>query len=286
MDSFGNTLKTLGLLFLLSFLLLAGGALAGGIGGVVVALLFASVLNLLAYWFSDKLALAMSRAHKVTPEQEPILHAVVDDLAQRAGMPKPMVYLIESDSPNAFATGRSPKHASVAATRGILRILDRDELEGVMAHELSHVGNRDTLIMTVVAVIAGAISYIAMMARWSMFFGGGNRDREGGGGNLIAILVMAIVMPIAAMLVQLAISRTREFQADLYGGRLSRKPLALASALEKLHRGVQRAPLAVPETAAHLFIVNPLSGQAFARLFSTHPPVEDRVARLRAMQID
>ncbi|MBI4236756.1 MAG: M48 family metalloprotease, partial [Chloroflexi bacterium] len=221
MNSFGNSLKTFGLLLVLSFLLLLAGALLGGMGGIIVALLFAAVLNFLAYWFSDKLALAMSRARKTTPQEEPLLHQVVEELAQRAGMPMPAVYVIESASPNAFATGRSPQHATVAATQGILRLLDRDELEAVMAHELSHVGNRDTLIMSIVAVIAGAISYVAMMARWSVFFGG-RRDRESGGGNMISLLVMAIVMPLAALLVQLAISRTREYQADLYGARLSR----------------------------------------------------------------
>ncbi|MBI4328365.1 MAG: zinc metalloprotease HtpX [Chloroflexi bacterium] len=277
-----NGIKTLALLLVLGFLFLATGYLLGGRAGLVMGLVLSLAMNFFAYWFSDKLALAMNHARKVTPEEEPVLHSVVETLTRQAGMPMPEVYVIDSDSPNAFATGRDPQHAAVAATRGLLNTLTREELEGVMAHELSHVGNRDTLIMSVVAVIAGAISMVAMMARFGMMFGGG-RDRENGGGNIISLLVVAIVMPLAALLVQLAISRAREYQADSSGALLSRKPLALASALEKLQRGVQRQPMQVPEGAAHLFIVNPLSGRQMANLFSTHPPLEERVARLREM---
>lgn len=278
-----NTVKTFSLLLVLAGMLLLVGAFLGGLPGVLVALVFAGVMNIAAYWYSDKVALAMHRAHKVSVEDEPVLHEIVASLATRSGMPKPAVYVVESESANAFATGRSPKRATVAATRGIMRILDRDELEAVMGHELSHVGNRDTLIMTMVAVIAGAISLIAIMARWSLFFGGGRRGNAGAFG-MIGILVVAIVMPLTAMIVRFAISRTREFQADAYGARLSGKPEALASALEKLQLSARQKPLKVPEATAHLFIVNPLSSGNMSRLFSTHPPTEERTRRLRAMR--
>ena len=289
MGTVGNTLKTLALLLVLSFLLLVTGFLIGGIGGIVIGLALALLMNGAAFWASGSLALKMYRAREVTPEEEPELHRVVGQLARDSGLPKPRVHIIDDPSPNAFATGRNPKNASVAATRGIMQILDRDELEAVMGHELGHVGNRDTLIMTVVAVIAGAISMIALVGRFSMFFGGMHGGRSGGGMvGIIGLLVVAIVMPIVALMVRSAISRTREFQADVYGARLSGKPEALARALEKLEAAAHVRPIRVSESTgeatAHLFIVNPLSGrEAMSNLFVTHPPTSERARRLRAM---
>ena len=276
-----NAVKTLLLLMLLSSLLLMVGAYFGGEGGIIIALIFALVMNVGAYWFSDKIALGMTHAHPVTPEEDPELYSIVAEQAQLAGLPMPKVYEIESDSPNAFATGRNPNHAAVAATTGIRRILTRRELGAVMAHEMAHVGNRDTLIMTVVATIAGAISMLAFMAQISAIFGGmgGGRDR----GSIIGLLVVAIVMPLAAALVRAAISRTREFQADATGAKTSGDPLALASALEKLEMGAHHRPMKVAEGASHMFIVNPLSGGSISSLFSTHPPMEERIRRLRNM---
>ena len=224
----------------------------------------------------------MAHAHPVTEEHDPDLYRIVSEQAQAAGLPMPKVYEIDSDSPNAFATGRSPNHATVAVTTGIRRILDREELGAVLAHEMAHVGNRDTLIMAVVATIAGAISMLAFMAQMSAIFGGmgGGRDR---GGSIIGLLVIAIVMPLAAGLVRAAISRTREYQADATGARTSGNGYALASALEKMEMGVQNSPMKVAEGASHLFIVNPLSGRSMAGLFSTHPPIAERVRRLREM---
>ena len=276
-----NTLKTTLLLTLLTFLFIGIGGMLGGQSGMVTAFGFALVMNFVSYWFSDKIVLAMYRAKPVTEAEAPELVGVVRDLAQREGMPMPKVYIIPSQAPNAFATGRSPKHAAVAATEGILRILDRDELIGVIGHELSHVKNRDILIGTIAAAIAGAIYMLADMARWGMMFGG-NRDREdrngGGGVQLVMMLVAVIIAPIAAMLVQMAISRSREYQADVSGAELSQKPLALASALRKIHSAAAQRPLegANPATA-HLFIVNPFSGRSLMALFSTHPPVEKRI---------
>jgi len=278
-----NTLKTFMFLLLLSGFLLFAGLLIGGPAGVIIALVFALAMNFFAYWFSDRIALAMSHAHKIDEQQDPALFRLVKEQADRAGLPMPKVYVMDSDTPNAFATGRNPQHATVAVTTGIRRLLTPEELGAVLAHEMAHVGNRDTLIMTVVATIAGAISMLAMMAQFSAMFGGG-RDREGnGGGNWIALLVLAIVMPLAATLVRLAISRAREYQADATGAKTSGNPYALASALEKLESGNRRHPMHVPEAASHLYIVNPLSGKAIANLFSTHPPIPERVKRLRGM---
>ena len=282
-----NTLKTAFLLTVLTLLFIAIGGLLGGRQGMMVAFTFAMVMNLVSYWFSDKIVLAMYRARPAAEGEAPELVGAVRHLAQLSNTPMPKVYIIPSDLPNAFATGRSPKHAAVAATEGILRILDQDELIGVMAHELSHVRNRDTLISTIAAAIAGAIYMLADMARWSMMWGGGRRDdREGGGGaiQLVLMLVVAIVAPLAAMLVQMAISRSREYQADDSGARLCRKPLALASALEKIHSIARRSPMqeANPATA-HLFIINPLSAQGVMNLFSTHPPVERRIEILHKL---
>ena len=267
----------------LTGLLLLVGYIIGGEGGIIIALVFAIIMNFGAFWFSDKIVLGMAHAHPITEEDDPELFGIVADQAARAGLPMPNVYEISSDSPNAFATGRGPGHATVAVTTGIRRILNREELGAVLAHEMAHVGNHDTLIMAVVASIAGAISMLAFMAQWSAIFGsmGGGRDR---GGNIIGLLVVAIVMPLAATLVRVAISRAREFQADATGARTSGDPYALASALEKLEMGSRARPLKVSEAASHLFIVHPLSGGGMSRLFSTHPPIAERTRRLREMR--
>lgn len=278
-----NTAKTVALMVVLTVLLVfAGGALAGE-QGMVLAFVFASVMNLFTYWFSDKLVLRMYHAQEVTEQEAPVLHGVVRDLAMRANMPMPRVYIIPGDSPNAFATGRSPNHAAVAATDGILRLLNREELAGVMAHELGHVRNRDILIGTIAATIAGAISMIANMAHWALIFGGGRRDDDEGSGNMLAALAMMIVAPIAAALIQMAISRSREFAADESGSKLCGNPLWLASALRKLHAASQRIPMEASPATAHMFIVNPLRGGRLINLFSTHPPMEERIARLEAI---
>lgn len=285
----GSAIKTTALFLFLTFLLLLTGALLGQEAGVVVALVISLLMSFLGYWFSDRLVLAMSGARQATEQEFPDLHRVVDEQAGLASIPKPKVYVMETDSPNAFATGRSKRHASIAATRGIMRLLSPEELGGVIAHELAHVGNRDTLIMTMVAAVAGAIAMIANMAQWAMIFGRGGR-REGGGNalSLVGLLVVIIVMPMAALLVRLAISRTREYQADRRGARTSGQPLALASALAKLQRGSQLRPLREVskerlEPVSHLFIVNPLRGEGLATLFSTHPPIQERIRRLEAM---
>ena len=284
-----NTVKTFFLLMLLSGLLLAIGGAAGGTGGVILALGFALLLNFGAYWYSDKIALKMAHARPVTAEDDPDLYLLVAEQARLANMPMPKVYEIDDPSPNAFATGRNPKNAAVAATTGIRRILTREELGAVMAHEMAHVGNRDTLIMTVVATIAGAITMLAFLAQFAAIFGsfGGHSDDDdgGGGGNIVSLLIIAIVMPIAATLIKMAISRAREFQADTTGAHNCGNPEALARALEKLEMGAEAQPMRVNEAASHLFIVNPLSGRSMARLFSTHPPIEERVQRLRNMSI-
>jgi heat shock protein HtpX len=271
----------IGLTVLLVFI---GGAF-GGRQGMIFAFIFASATNLFSYWFSDKIVLRMYNAQEATEAQAPMLWAVTHDLALKMNMPMPKVYIIPSDSPNAFATGRNPKHAAVAATEGILRLLTREELEGVMAHELGHVRNRDILIGTIAATIAGAISMLAHMAQWAMIFGGfgGRRRDDEGGGNLIAGLAMIILAPIAAALIQMAISRSREYQADASGARICGNPLWLANALRKLHAGSQRVPLDANPATAHMFIVNPLRGGGVVKLFSTHPPLEDRIARLESM---
>ncbi len=279
-----NIFKT-GLLLavLTAMLVLIGGAL-GGEQGMILAFFFAVAMNFFSYWFSDKIVLSMYGAQPIEESQAPMLYAMVRRLATRAQIPMPRVYLIPSDTPNAFATGRSPEHSAVAVTEGIMRILDQDELEGVLAHELSHVKNRDVLISTLAATLAGAITYLAHMAQWAAMFGG-RRDDDEGGSNPIAMIAMAIVAPIAAMLVQMAVSRAREYQADATGARLAGRTWGLAKALEKLQMAQQVAPMNANPATAHLFIVNPLSGQALMNLFSTHPPLEQRVARLRAMKI-
>ena len=281
-----NMLKTAFFLTVLTLLFLAVGGLLGGRQGMTMALVMALVINLGSYWFSDKIVLAMVRARPVTESEAPELVQTVRRLAQMSDMPMPKVYVIPTEAPNAFATGRSPNHAAVAATEGILKILNREELEGVLAHELSHVRNRDILIGTVAAAIAGAVYYLVDMARWGMMFGGNRDDRErsGGGLQMIALLVISILAPLIAMLVQMAVSRSREYQADESGARLCRKPLALASALEKIQAVAGRRPLegANPATA-HLFIVNPFTIQGLTQLFSTHPPTERRVEILHQL---
>ncbi len=279
-----NTLKTTLLLTCLTLLLVAMGSAIGGASGAVVAFLVAGAMNFFSYWFSDKIVLRMYRAREVTENERPELVSMVGRLATQAGMPMPKVFLIPSESPNAFATGRNPQHAAVAATEGILRLLSPVELEGVMAHELAHVQNRDTLISTVVATMAGAISMLGTMLQWAAIFGGGRRDDEEGAGGLLGGLAMAIVAPLAAMLIQLAVSRSREYLADATGAGLCHNPLALAGALRKLQAGVKALPMneARPATA-HLFIANPLRGGGLLSLFSTHPPMEERIARLEAL---
>ncbi len=280
-----NGLKTLMLLTALTVLFVAIGYLVGGQSGMIIAFGFAVVMNFVSYWFSHKIVLSMYRAKEVVETDAPRLHSMVQRLATQAGLPMPRVYLIPNNSPNAFATGRNPANGVVAFTQGILDLLSEDELEGVTAHELAHIKNRDILTQTIAATIAGAIGMLASMAQWGAIFGGmGNRnDREGGGGNMIGLLVMAIVAPIAAMFVQMAISRAREYAADATGAQISGKPLSLASALRKLHSGAARLPMNANPATAHMFIVNPLSGRSMMSLFSTHPPVEERIARLEGM---
>ena len=283
-------LKTGILLIALTLLLVGIGHLLGGSQGASTAFVVALVMNLGAYWFSDKIVLAMYRAKPLSEAEAPAVYRVVREISTRDRLPMPKIYWISTITPNAFATGRNPKHAAVVVTSGLLKIMSEEELKGVLAHELSHVKNHDTLIMTIAAAIAGAIAMLASWARWGLMWGGGRSrdDRQGGSGamQLVAVLVIAILAPLAATLIQLAISRNREYAADETGARLAGTPQGLASALEKLEQAVRAYPLegANPATA-HLFIVNPLRADAFARLFSTHPPIEERVRRLRHMRL-
>jgi heat shock protein HtpX len=278
-----NQLKTTMLLTLLTLLLIAMGGAIGGKSGMMIAFLIAGGMNFFAYWNSDKIVLKMYNAREVTRADSPDFYGIVENLARKANMPMPKVYIIPSDSPNAFATGRNPQNAAVAATQGIMRILSRDELEGVMAHELAHVMNRDTLISTIAATFAGAISMLGSMLQWATIFGMGRGDDEEGGG-MLGGLAMAIIAPIAAMLIQMAVSRSREFMADAAGAKMCGNPKALASALQKLQQASSAVPMqdANPATS-HMFIVNPLTATKLASLFSTHPATEDRIARLMAM---
>lgn len=282
----GATAKTLLLMGVLTGLLAGLGYLfLGGWAGVIVFLVIAGAFNIFAYWQSDRLALRMAGAKEVSPEQEPRLHRIVEEVTSMTSLPKPKVYVVDNPSPNAFATGRNPKHAVVAATTGIMTLLDDRELKGVIAHELGHVGNRDILIGSIAAVFAGAIAMIANVLQFRMIFGGFGGDRENSGNGLLA-LVAIILMPIAATIVQLAITRTREYEADRTGARVTHDPDALADALEKLDTGAKLRPMQVNPAAAHMFIVNPLAGfrgANFSNLFSTHPPIEARVKRLRDM---
>jgi len=278
-----NTAKTILLMVTLTLMLIFIGGLIGGKSGMTMALVMAFGMNFITYWFSDKIVLKMYGAQQVSEAKAPELFAMVRRLAQRAGLPMPKVYIMDQDQPNAFATGRNPEHGAVAVTTGIMRILSREELEGVLAHELAHIKHRDILVGTVAATIAGAISYLAQMAQWAMIFGGRSSDEERGG-NPIAALVMMIVGPIAAMMVQMAISRSREFGADAGGAEISGNPLHLAGALRKLHMASQRIPMDANPATSHMFIVNPLSGGGLLKLFSTHPPMEERIARLEALK--
>jgi heat shock protein HtpX len=279
-----NSIKSVLLLAALTGLLVTMGRVIGGNTGMIFAFGLAVIMNFGSYWFSDQIALRMAGAREVTPEEAPGLHSIVDELAYRAGLPKPRVAIVESMSPNAFATGRDANHAVVAATTGILRILNRDELMAVLGHELGHVRNHDILVSSIAATIAGAITMVAHMLQFAAFFGGfGGRNDDGEGVNPIGALAMIILAPIAALLIQMAISRSREYGADTTGAEIVGDPLALASALAKLEAGSRQIPLDVNPAASHLFIVNPLSGQFIAGLFSTHPPIQERIKRLRQM---
>jgi len=277
-----NRVKTVLLLTGLTIFLIFMGKFLGGRQGMYLAFILALGMNFFSYWFSDKIVLRMYRAQEVSPEEAPQIHQMVEELAHEAGIPKPRVYIIPDESPNAFATGRNPQHAAVAATQGIIRLLSPVELKGVLGHELGHVLNRDILISTIAATLAGAIMILASMARWGAILGMGRDDEEGGG--ILEVLVMSIIAPIAAMLIQMSISRSREYLADETGARLTHNPESLARALEKLSLGTQRIPMDASPATAHMFIVNPLTGRSLMNLFSTHPPIEERVERLRAMR--
>ena len=276
----GNTFKTAVLLSGLTLLLMFVGRVFGGQNGMLIALIFAAVLNFVSYFYSDKIALSMYRAKPVTREELPRAYQVVERLTQKIGIPMPRMYVIPTESPNAFATGRNPNHASVAVTQGILNLLNDEELEGVLAHELGHVRNRDILISSIAATVAGAITYLAEIARWGMIFGGYERDSNDRGGGGFGALLMLILAPIAAMMIQLAVSRSREYQADESGAHYTGNPYALASALAKLDAYSKRLPMQATPSTAHLFIVQPFLGMNLGSLFSTHPPIAKRIERL------
>ena len=277
-----GTVKTVGLMVLMMALLMLVGQWLGQEQGLVLAFAISLLMNFGMYWFSDKLVLMSYRAKEATEEEAPRLYAIVRKLATQAELPMPKVYIMPGESPNAFATGRNPNHAAVAATEGILQLLSEDEMEGVIAHELAHVKHRDILTGTIVASMAGAITFLTRMAMYASLFGGGSRDRENS--NPIGELLLLILAPIAAMLIQFAVSRSREFAADEGGAKICGRPLSLANALRKLERGVERSPMGNAGTAtAHMFIVNPLRGGGIMKLFSTHPPTEERIARLEEM---
>ena len=279
-----NQFKTTVLLAALTVLIVLIGRMFGGNQGMMIAFIFAMLMNVGSYWYSDKIVLAMYRAKELSSGEAPQIHRMVEELAQNGGLPKPRIYLIPSETPNAFATGRNPEHAVVAVTEGIVRLLEPEELKGVLAHELGHVKNRDILIGSIAATLAGVVMMLASMARFAAIFGFGGSNDDEGGGNIIVLILMSILAPLAAMLIQMAISRSREYLADETGARLAGNPKSLASALEKLSYASQRKPMrqASPATA-HMFTVNPLSGGGFTKWFSTHPPVEERVRRLRAL---
>jgi heat shock protein HtpX len=278
-----NQFKTFLLMLVLTALLIIVGSVIGGKNGAIYFFIFAAVINFVMYWMSDKIVLRMYGAKQVTQGEAPELYQIVGELTNKASLPMPKVYIMENDSPNAFATGRNPEHAAVAVTTGILRILSKEELMGVIGHELSHIRHRDILISTIAATFAGAISMLARAAQWGAIFGvGRSDDEEGGGGNFLFTLVFTIVASIAAMLIQMAISRSREYLADEGGAHLSH-PLSLARALGKLEIAAQRIPMGANPSTAHMFIVNPLRGGGVLSLFSTHPPIEERIARLEEM---
>ncbi len=279
-----NIAKTFLLMAVLTGLFMTAGQVLGGRSGMVFALFMALAMNFMAYWFSDKMALAMSHAREVSPQEAPQLHTMVARLSSRAQLPKPRVYVIDQQTPNAFATGRNPDHAAVAVTAGLLRLLNSDELEGVLAHELAHIKNRDILISSIAAVMAGAISYMATMAQWAMIFGMGRGDDDEDGGGLLGTLVMMIVAPLAAALIQMAISRSREYLADRSGARICGHPNSLATALQRLEEYNHQLPMPVNPATAQMYIVNPLTAGAITNLFSTHPPIQERIKRLRSMR--
>jgi heat shock protein HtpX len=274
-----NTFKTTLLLASLTALIMLIGGYFGGRSGMIIAFAFAVIMNFGAYWFSDKVVLKMYNARQVEPSQAPGLHQMVERLAQKSGLPTPRVYVIPQDQPNPNATGRNPEHAVVADTQGILRLMNDEELEGVLAHELGHVKNRDILISSIAATLAGAIMMLASMARWAAIFGGVGRDDDEGGG-IFGLLFMMFLAPLAAMLIQMAISRTREYHADATAAEMTGTPYGLAHALEKLGKATKQIPMEANPSTAHMFIVNPLSGKAMMKLFSTHPPLEERIKRL------
>ena len=280
-----NQIKTYFFLALLTVLFILVGWALGGRSGATYALILAGIMNFIAYWFSDKIVLAMYRAHEVTAGEAPELYEIVGELTNTANLPMPKLYVIESESPNAFATGRSPQHGAVAVTTGIVNLLSRDELKGVIGHELSHIKDRDILIGTVAATIAGAIAWIGTIARWGAIFGGIGDDEDSGGGNFIFVLIVSILASVAAVLIQMAISRSREYLADREGALLCQDPRYLANALRKLDAGAKRIPLKTNPSTAHLFIVNPLKGRGIVNLFSTHPPIEERIRRLEEMTL-
>jgi heat shock protein HtpX len=277
----GNWFKTTLLLGVLTALIVWIGHLFGGRQGMVLAFILAIGMNFFSYWYSDRIVLKMYRAREVTPQENPRLYEMVSHLAGRADLPVPRIYIIPDDSPNAFATGRNPEHAVVAVTEGLLQFMDREEIMGVLSHELAHVKNRDVLIGSIAATLAGAIMIVASMARWTAFLGGGSDDDKGGGLGAVGLIVMSILAPIAAMLIQMAISRSREYHADASGASFAGQPYGLANALEKLGAYSRRLPMQASPQTAHMFIVNPLRGGNFANWFSTHPPLEERIARLR-----
>lgn len=281
-----NTIKSFILLAGLTALFMVAGQAFGGQQGMIFALIMALVMNFFAYWFSDRIALRMSRAREVTPQQAPELYQIIEELCGKAGLPMPRVYVTPQQTPNAFATGRNPRHAAVAVTEGILRTLSHDELEGVLAHELGHVKNHDILISSIAAVMAGAISYLATMAQWAMLFGGFGRsgDGEDSAGGAVGALLMMIIAPLSAAFIQMAISRSREFQADATGAAICGRPRSLANALQQLENYNRRLPMSVNPATAQMYIVNPLAGGSLTNLFSTHPPIEERIRRLLAME--
>ena len=278
-----NTFKTFLLLTMMTLFFIWIGALIGGRSGMTFALIFAAMMNFFAYWFSDRVILKMYRAQEVTEADAPELYSIVRRLIQKAGMPMPRVNIIDAEQPNAFATGRNPRHAAVAVTRGIMKLLSPEELEGVIGHELAHIKHRDILIGTITATIAGAISFLAQMAQWAFIFGGFGRNDDDEGGNPVVALLMMIIAPIIAIIVQMAISRAREYAADEGGARIAGNPGYLANALRKLHLASEKIPMNANPATSHLFIVNPLSGKNLTKLFSTHPPIQERIARLEAM---
>jgi heat shock protein HtpX len=280
----GNQLKTTMLLAGMTILIMIVGNLIGGRQGMMIALILAGGMNFFSYWYSDKIVLKMYQAREATPQQAPELYEMVQTLARQANLPMPKLYIIPKEAPNAFATGRNPDNAVVAVTQGLMNLMNRQEVMGVLAHELAHVKNRDILIGTIAATMAGAIMMLASMARWSAIFGGMNRDDNEGGMGAIGMIVMAIIAPMAAMIIQMAVSRSREYLADATGAKIAGSPEGLAQALEKLGGYAQRIPMNANPSTAHMFIVNPLSGKSLQRLFSTHPPMEERISRLRGIR--